>query len=60
MENWLEKQDNMDVQYISYNDIIGEPLPNAQILSRFLGDRSDVNKMVKIIARALYRQRNKS
>lgn len=60
IEKWLEKQDNVDVQYISYNDIIEKPLTNAKILTQFLGNRLDVNKMLKVIDKSLYRQRSKN
>ncbi len=56
-ERLLESQDNIDVQYISYNDIIRKPLENALTLNRFLGNRLDVDEMVKVVDISLYRQR---
>jgi hypothetical protein len=56
-ERLLESQDNIDVQYIIYNDIIRKPLENALTLNRFLGNRLDVDEMVKVVDISLYRQR---
>ena len=56
-ERLLESQDNIDVQYISYSDIIRKPLENALTLNRFLGNRLDVDEMVKVVDISLYRQR---
>jgi len=60
IERWLEKQPNMDVQYMSYNDILEKPLENIQALNCFLDKRLDVNKMVKLVDKSLYRQRMKN
>lgn len=57
IDRWLETQDNMDILYISYNDVIGNPRKNAEIVNQFLGNRLDVEKMVKVVDRSLYRNR---
>ena len=56
-KNLFESHDNIDVQYISYNDIIRKPLENSLILNRFLGNRLDADEMVKVVDISLYRQR---
>ena len=58
IENWLKKQENMDVQYISYNDVIRYPYENAKIVNRFLDNRLDVDRMIQMIDQSLYRQRD--
>lgn len=57
IEKWLEKQDNMDILYISYNDIIERPSENTEMVNQFLGNGLDVKKMVKVVDKSLYRNR---
>ena len=57
IKRWLETQDNMDVLYVSYNDIIESPRENTEIVNQFLGNRLDVERMVKIVDKSLYRNR---
>jgi hypothetical protein len=57
LHEWLERQPNMKVLRISYNELIkGEDEP-ARRVSQFLGDWVDVNKMVQSVDPALYRNR---
>jgi hypothetical protein len=57
LHEWLERQPNMRVLRISYNELIkGEDEP-ARRVSQFLGDWVDVNKMVQSVDPALYRNR---
>ena len=37
IEKWLEKQSNIDILYVSYNDIIKKLCENAEIVNQFLG-----------------------
>ena len=57
MEHWLENQENIDVLYISYNDVIRNPLENARNVDRFLGNRLSIQEMVRVVDESLYRQR---
>ena len=57
IESWLEKQENMEVLYISYNDVIKNPRENAQNVDRFLGNKLDPEKMVGVVDQSLYRRR---
>jgi hypothetical protein len=59
-EKWLEKRENMQVIYISYNDILGEPFQNALAVRRFVGMPLDIDKMVGVVDKSLYRQRRDS
>jgi hypothetical protein len=56
--HWLKKQKNIDVIYISYNDIISNPLKEAGVINDFLGGRLDVEKMAEVTDKTLYRNRN--
>lgn len=54
---WLEEQENIDVIYVNYNDVIDNPLNNAVKINRFLGGDLKVEKMADVVENALYRQR---
>ena len=57
---WLETQENIDVIYISYNDLIENPLENLTHLNRFLDNRLEVDSMLKMLDKSLYRNRANS
>ena len=57
MERWLSEQPNMDVLYVSYNDVLREPGLHAHQVNAFLGDVLVEAKMVDVVDRMLYRQR---
>ena len=60
MENYLKRQSNIDVIFINYNEVTQDPHNNAKLVSRFLGDRLNVDKMVDVVDKSLYRQRDKN
>ncbi len=57
VENWLAKQNNIDVLYVKYNEVIDNPEENAKVVSQFLGDRLNIEKMASVVEKSLYRQR---
>jgi len=57
IERWLDGQKNIEVLYMSYNDLIVNPLENVRILNRFLGGSLDTEKMAAVADKSLYRQR---
>ncbi|SPD73134.1 conserved hypothetical protein [uncultured Desulfobacterium sp.] len=57
---WLKRQKNIDVLYISYNDLILDPLTAAKTAEQFLGGNLNVEKMAGVIDRSLYRNRGKN
>jgi hypothetical protein len=57
VQDWLEDQPNVDVLYVSYNDLLEDPAPHARAINRFLGGGLDVERMVETIEPSLYRQR---
>ena len=56
-ETWLRLQKQMQVIYVSYNDIISDPKFQAEIINRFLDKRLCVARMVEAVDSTLYRQR---
>jgi len=59
IEEWLAKQNNLDVIYINYNEVNQNPHENARLVNRFLGDRLSVAKMERVVEKSLYRKRKK-
>jgi hypothetical protein len=57
VEEWLAKQSNFDVLYVSYNDVLDNPAENASTVNAFLDNALDVGNMVRIVDQTLYRQR---
>jgi hypothetical protein len=56
VESWLAAQPNIEVLYISYNEIIKDSRPHAERINSFLGGTLKVDEMVDVVDRALYRQ----
>jgi hypothetical protein len=54
---WIEKQPNIDILYVSYNEILSDPTGNADKVNEFLGNALNTENMVRVVDRALYRQR---
>jgi hypothetical protein len=58
--SWIAKQPNMQVIYVSYNDVLQHPVDHANRINQFLGGALDVGEMVNVIDPDLYRQRRQS
>ena len=58
--SWIAKQPNMQVIYISYNDVLQHPVDHANRIDQFFGGALDVGEMVNVIDPDLYRQRKQS
>ena len=56
VESWIAAQPNIEVIYVSYNEIMKDPRPHAEQINQFLGGSLAVNEMVGVVDRALYRQ----
>jgi hypothetical protein len=54
---WLDRQENMEVIYVNYNDVVKNPHLYAQAVNQFLSNRLDVQKMVEVVDQTLYRNR---
>lgn len=57
-EKWLAQQENIDILYISYNDIIQDPDKGAETVNQFLENMFDVEKMANVVDKSLYRNRS--
>ena len=57
IQAWIDGQPNVEVIYVSYNDVMENPLEQVQRINHFLGDTLDVESMVNVVDQALYRQR---
>jgi hypothetical protein len=58
VEAWLAAQPNIEVLYISYNEVMKEPRAHAERIDTFLGGSLRVDDMVGVVDRALYRQQH--
>lgn len=56
VEEWLSKQGNIDVLYVSYNDIIKDSKENAKKICEFLGEGLNPDLMAHAIVQSLHRQ----
>ena len=57
IQAWADAQSNIDIIYVSYNDIMKNPGEQAHRINQFLGDTLDVEQMHAVVDKALYRQR---
>jgi hypothetical protein len=54
---WIARQSNIEIIYVSYNEMLESPRELAGQVNRFLGGGLNVEKMVAAVDQALYRQR---
>ncbi|MBE2222978.1 MAG: sulfotransferase [Anaerolineae bacterium] len=57
-EKWLQAQDNFQVLYVHYSDILTDPMTQAQRINTFLGGQFDALAMAGQVDPELYRNRN--
>jgi argonaute-like protein implicated in RNA metabolism and viral defense len=57
VEAWIAERPNVDVAYVSYNDLVADPTEQARRVNQFMGGTLEVEKMVNAIDASLYRQR---
>jgi hypothetical protein len=57
VENWLSGQQNIQVLYIQYDELLAQPETHIHSLVEFLGVQLDEAAMLKVPDTALYRQR---
>jgi hypothetical protein len=57
VEAWMDKQPNIEVINVSYNEVLENPLEHAERINRFLGNTLNVENMVGAVDQTLYRQR---
>ena len=57
VKSWLSLQPNIEVIYISYNEVLKTPRACMDSINEFLGRGLDSNAMLAAVDRSLYRQR---
>ena len=57
VEKWLGEQPNVQAMYVSYNDLIADPLKEIERVNQFLASELDTARMASVVDRTLYRQR---
>jgi Sulfotransferase domain len=57
VESWLAAQPNIETVYVSYNEVMKDPRPQAEIINAFLGGSLNVDAMIEAADRTLYRQK---
>ncbi|MBU0730973.1 MAG: sulfotransferase [Proteobacteria bacterium] len=57
IEEWLSRQKNIEVLYVTYHEVIADPKTNLQLLNNFLDNCLIIEKMVRVVDNSLYRQR---
>ena len=54
---WLANQPNMDVLYVDYNELMGNPDPEIKAVAEFLGLTENLDVMLAVPDKKLYRQK---
>jgi hypothetical protein len=57
IETWLAEQPNVDVLYVSYNELMQDPEAHCGRVAQFLGLPLDASRMASVASKSLYRQR---
>lgn len=57
VQSWLDAQPNLDVIYVSYNQVLQSPRDEARRIVAFLDEGLDVDAMAGVVDPKLYRQR---
>lgn len=58
IKKWLERQPNIEVMFVDYASLIGNPVAHAQQIEAFTKQAFDVDKMIMAIDKDLYRNNN--
>ena len=56
VEEWLENQPNMDVLYVSYNEVVANPASSIETINSFFEGALNAEKMKAAVDRKLHRQ----
>ncbi len=59
VKKWISSQSNIDVCYINYNDMLGNPETLVEPLPAFLEIDLNTNAMLEVVDPALYRNRTR-
>ena len=58
LKHWIANQSNIEVLYVSYNDILRNPQENIKKINHFFKESLDEEKMAEAIDESLYRNRS--
>jgi hypothetical protein len=58
IEPWIARQRHLSALYVSYNELLASPREHADRVNVFLGGTLDVARMVFVVDKSLYRQKN--
>lgn len=59
INRWLDGRKGIQTLYVSYNDILSDPIAQFQIVADFLDGKVDPAAMAKVVDPALYREKSK-
>lgn len=57
VERWAEDEDDVDLLFTHYNDVVDDPYPQLERVDAFLGGGLDVDAMARVVDPDLYRNR---
>jgi len=57
LEKWLAGEKHIEVLYLSYNDIIENPIKKAKTVDDFLNRKLNISKMGAVVEKSLHRNR---
>jgi hypothetical protein len=57
IQAWIDEKPNVEVIYVSYNEVLEDPVTQAERINQFLGNRLNVERMARVVDPKLYRQR---
>ena len=57
IEKWIDEHPNIDVVHIDYNEMLTDSLKQVERINQFLGKELDTERMIGVVDRTLYRER---
>jgi len=57
VKKWLEQQENIDVLYLDYANVVSNPVSTIESIDAFLGIKLDAQDIAEVVDSSLYRQR---
>jgi hypothetical protein len=57
IEKWIEEHPNVDVVHIDYNEMVADSRKQVERINQFLGKALDTERMISVVDRTLYRER---
>lgn len=57
IQAWIAEKPNVEVIYVSYNEVLEDPVTQAERINQFLGNKLNVEQMASVVDPRLYRQR---